>query len=732
MRVVCGYSCAIEELGSGRPLPGRSDEILCYGPEPAPLRWDPAVNSYAELAAQFPAGWKPDALFCASLEYVPVPVGIEEADCFTVGIVGDWNLGAQAVGLIGGAFDLLVADGSGCERLRSLGFDNVVYAPLWGYDPRVFRRLPGVKRDLDIVLVGNFNHEVQRERARWLARVARMSRKHRVCLTSGIYGEDYVRLLNRARIVFNRSIRGEINMRVYEAAACGALLMYERENGEIRDLFRDGKECVLYDDDLEERIEWYLSNDDERERIAEAAARRVRGHTWAHSSAQILDAVEAAMKTIEIGANRTLRSLPEPERALGRACQWLLTPTHGGTRALDALAEMAGDPDSGVETDNAVLLNALACAQAEAGLAMTEGSAGRASALRSAVETISRALALRPGYVAAEFNRAHFLLAHGESAAAEEALRQAVTWLRAGELRVEQLHGPYPTKFDSFRTELEAISATCRTGTETWIAAMRSLLVWRSAELLSDLAYESGDLGEALAWARTAVSVRPDLGATRYRLARALFASGNLLDAETEYRHALADGGLFPQVWSELGRLLLRTRQAAECRALFDEIESILDGCPVYYWFRPELASMRKELESIDGANRHLRLLAFADWNDDADWQGLIREYAAAFSSADPVTLLLPVDTGLHPATESVVQRLEEFAVETLKRSLEELADITLLADAPVDALRRDSEVVLVVSSWEDSAPAWAPSTLRISRGRLADARRFLGARKAA
>src|SRR5215813_14018611 len=73
-------------------------EVICTGRE---------VISYPEIVSQLPAGWKPDVFLYWSLEYHPVPQGIEEADCFTVGVVGDWNLGGQAFQQIGGAFDLL-------------------------------------------------------------------------------------------------------------------------------------------------------------------------------------------------------------------------------------------------------------------------------------------------------------------------------------------------------------------------------------------------------------------------------------------------------------------------------------------------------------------------------------------------------------------------------------------------------------------------------------------------
>ncbi|HXG25182.1 MAG TPA: hypothetical protein VNJ09_11545, partial [Chthonomonadales bacterium] len=139
-----------------RTFPEREDHLLCV-PD--------SCGTYADFCSRFPEGWSPDAIIHWGLEYYPVPEGLEEADCFTVGMVGDWNLGGQAFRLIGDAFDLLIADRNGCERLWSAGFRNVAYAPLWFYNPALHRRLPDVERDLDIVMVGNFNHDVQRERA---------------------------------------------------------------------------------------------------------------------------------------------------------------------------------------------------------------------------------------------------------------------------------------------------------------------------------------------------------------------------------------------------------------------------------------------------------------------------------------------------------------------------------------------------------------------------------------
>jgi hypothetical protein len=73
-------------------------------------------------------------------------------------------------------------------------------------------------------------------------------------------GSDYGRDLSRCRIGWNRSIRGEMNLRAFEVPACGAVLLMERENREVADFFVPGEECVLYGaDDFEDVVTGLLA-----------------------------------------------------------------------------------------------------------------------------------------------------------------------------------------------------------------------------------------------------------------------------------------------------------------------------------------------------------------------------------------------------------------------------------------------------------------------------------------
>src|SRR5262249_35472537 len=123
--------------------------------------------------------------------------------------------------------------------------------------------------------------------------------------------------------VFNRGIRGECNLRAMEAAAAGALLLQEADNREVHDYFRHLRECVGYrEDDLEARLEHFLTREDERRALAGAPGQRVRGYgcdaLWERALGLVAD------EWHELTRRAATRVAPgEDEALLGRAWQAL-------------------------------------------------------------------------------------------------------------------------------------------------------------------------------------------------------------------------------------------------------------------------------------------------------------------------------------------------------------------------------------------------------------------------
>jgi len=156
-------------------------------------------------------------------------------------------------------------------------------------DPEVHKKFE-LPKIYDIVFVGNTNIDIYSERVRLLKLIAE---KFNLKVFNNVYGADLAKIYSQAKIVFNKSADGEINMRIFEAMSCGSLLITDhikRETG-IEYLFQDKQHLVFYDNekDLLEKIDYYLKHDKEREKIALCGHMEViQKHTYEHRAKTML------------------------------------------------------------------------------------------------------------------------------------------------------------------------------------------------------------------------------------------------------------------------------------------------------------------------------------------------------------------------------------------------------------------------------------------------------------
>ncbi len=149
----------------------------------------------------------------------------------------------------------------------------------------------------DVVFVGNTNPKVYPERVRLLKLIGE---KFNLKVFSGRYGEEMSKIYSQAKIVFNKSAGGEINMRVFETLATGSLLLTDRLKPEagLEEIFQDKKHLVLYEDeiDLLEKIDYYLTHESEREEIALAGYKEVLAkHTYEQRVKEMLRIVKSVV-----------------------------------------------------------------------------------------------------------------------------------------------------------------------------------------------------------------------------------------------------------------------------------------------------------------------------------------------------------------------------------------------------------------------------------------------------
>lgn len=149
-------------------------------------------------------------------------------------------------------------------------------------------------RSIDVGFVGNIFDGLHKRRKNVVERLIKdvPGFKH----YSNVFLDDKARLTSSMKIMVNVSLNNDINFRVFETLACGAMLITDKVfNNGMEELFEDGKHLVTFEteDELIEKINYYISHDEERERIAKSGQRHVLKY---YTHKELLHHVLEAMK----------------------------------------------------------------------------------------------------------------------------------------------------------------------------------------------------------------------------------------------------------------------------------------------------------------------------------------------------------------------------------------------------------------------------------------------------
>jgi glycosyltransferase involved in cell wall biosynthesis/predicted Zn-dependent protease len=532
-----------------------------------------AHDSWDALHQRLP-GWEPDFLILY-LAYTTIPDWLWSAPVPIVGLAMDWNLLWSGYRRVLKRCDLILTDSLGTDKLRSERFSHVQKANLFGCSrPFAEWAEPERARDIDVLMVTNLSPAVQRERLPWLGRLARLSDRWRVEIHSGVYGDAYRELLGRSRIVFNRSIRGECNLRTFEAISGGALLFQEDENREIRDYLEPGKECVLYNEgNFEALLDYFLEHEAERRAIAEAARTRIRQFSFENLWSGIVTRIEEQRDHLQARARErsqnselakcgSVANASRVDDLVGRSWQALASSNgHDPLLARDIAGALVDQPQS------AALHNALGLISS-----LAEQRNGRLSrsGVQGAAGHFERALKCEPDHLLAGLNLVEALAALEENAKATDEARRLLARIdRSPSVPRSWVSDPhFPPAFDVFRVEWERAGWQNAPNSAAEASAKLQLLRWRLHTLLADLTGELAHFYEA-------ASLRPDLPVTQAALGCALARAGRMGDAVPHLRQALKENpfdmqaakALF-QVLGDTGDQTGQRRLAAERRLL--------------------------------------------------------------------------------------------------------------------------------------------------------------------
>lgn len=209
------------------------------------------------------------------------PRSMERICCPTVAYLIDVHQNFEVRAEYAAFFDFIfVAQKDYVGRLTDLGFDQVIWLPL-ACDPSI-HTVAAEKRDIEVGFVGKLGPN-ESPRFKVLTEVLANFGTNEIdrFISPDVMGAIY----GRSKIVFNKSINGDLNMRVFEAMASGALLVTDRIDNGMEELFADGVHYVSYTTAGEAiaKIRYFLRHDKERVAIARNGhALVLQHHTYLH------------------------------------------------------------------------------------------------------------------------------------------------------------------------------------------------------------------------------------------------------------------------------------------------------------------------------------------------------------------------------------------------------------------------------------------------------------------
>lgn len=221
------------------------------------------------------------------------------------------------------------------------------YLPV-AWDPGIHRpgaHPPGsAERDLDVGFIGGGNPSRERTLDR-LARAGLLSyvvggpwrspRLRKLCRSRNVPPAETVALYQRTKLVinvfrdrhhFNRRgvVATSLNPRVYEALACGALVISEHRP-ELDEVF---PELPVFgsEEELETRVRELLEDDAARHELLAASRRRLDGHTYRNRLERVIEV--AFGETHEAEREEVVVERDEPVAANGPGTEEAPTPTY--------------------------------------------------------------------------------------------------------------------------------------------------------------------------------------------------------------------------------------------------------------------------------------------------------------------------------------------------------------------------------------------------------------------
>lgn len=224
------------------------------------------------------------------------PIGLEHMTCLTAWYGIDTHMDYDKHLRMGRLFDVtFIAQKEFVVQLQKDGLKQVHWLPL-AFAPALHPN-QALDRPLDIAYVGSSSAKMHPVRHAMLASLKIEFPSSSFGLASPI---DMGRIYASSKLVFNRSVNNDVNMRYFEAAGSGAVLLTDRAiNNGLETLFEEGVHYVVYRDEVSllTLARALVADPAKCEKMGRAARQRVlEQHTYLHRANALMTDLKLSVK----------------------------------------------------------------------------------------------------------------------------------------------------------------------------------------------------------------------------------------------------------------------------------------------------------------------------------------------------------------------------------------------------------------------------------------------------
>lgn len=250
----------------------------------------PSESSAHELTQNLPAGFAPKLLLWVDSGQARLETALAQLELPKAAWFIDTHVSTAHRIEIARQFDYVyLAQRGQIQEFQDAGIGHVRWLPL-GCAPELHTAERGDLK-YDVAFVGSMSSASGDKRRAFIERVRAEFPNHFI---AQCWPHEMAEAYAQARIVVNMCLNNDVNMRVFEAVASGALLVTDPADG-LDELFTPGEEIVVYkdEDDAMAKIRHYLADDAAREAIADRGRERALAeHTYARRLETMLADIE--------------------------------------------------------------------------------------------------------------------------------------------------------------------------------------------------------------------------------------------------------------------------------------------------------------------------------------------------------------------------------------------------------------------------------------------------------